>query len=91
MVVTAVRLPLYLYHQVEEAWQKRRNVYSIYLNLLLMFFTDHPLLSMTLSTFSHISVIHLSLNMYVLWSFGSAAANLLGFEQFAAFYVSAGK
>ncbi|BFZ06134.1 hypothetical protein BsWGS_09173 [Bradybaena similaris] len=50
----------------------------------------HPLPSMILSTFSHISVVHLCLNMYVLWSFASVAVNFLGIEQFAAFYVSAG-
>ena len=46
--------------------------------------------SMLLSTFSHYSGIHLALNMYVLWSFSSAADRLFGREHFLAFYLTAG-
>ncbi|GFR59592.1 presenilins-associated rhomboid-like protein, mitochondrial [Elysia marginata] len=49
----------------------------------------HPLPSMTLSSFSHISFLHLFVNMYVLWSFASAGVNMFGVEQFGAFYMSA--
>lgn len=48
--------------------------------------------SMILSAFSHSNLVHLGLNMYVLWSFSSAAIDkLLGLEQFVGFYLSAGK
>ncbi|KAK3763788.1 hypothetical protein RRG08_065751 [Elysia crispata] len=49
----------------------------------------HPLPSMTLSSFSHISFLHLFVNMYVLWSFASVGVNMFGMEQFGAFYLSA--
>ncbi|RUS70005.1 hypothetical protein EGW08_022233 [Elysia chlorotica] len=48
----------------------------------------HPLPSMTLSSFSHISFLHLFVNMYVLWSFASVGVNMFGSEQFGAFYLS---
>ncbi|XP_035824170.1 presenilins-associated rhomboid-like protein, mitochondrial isoform X2 [Aplysia californica] len=51
---------------------------------------NHPLPSMVLATFSHISFLHLFVNMYVLWSFASVAANLYGCEQFSAVYLSGG-
>jgi len=60
---------------------------------MLKFFTSvggNPLPSMTLATFSHITLTHMAVNMYVLWSFASVAANLYGVEQFSAFYLSAG-
>ncbi|CAL1547810.1 unnamed protein product [Lymnaea stagnalis] len=60
---------------------------------MIRYFTtsiSHPLPSMLLSSFSHISFFHLFVNMYVLWSFATVTVNLLGFEQFAAFYLSAG-
>ncbi|GFN74084.1 hypothetical protein PoB_000059000 [Plakobranchus ocellatus] len=49
----------------------------------------HPLPSMTLSSFSHISFLHLFVNMYVLWSFATVGVNMFGTEQFGAFYLSA--
>ncbi|KAK6962374.1 presenilins-associated rhomboid-like protein mitochondrial [Biomphalaria glabrata] len=61
--------------------------------MMLRYFTTsitHPLPSMLLSSFSHVSFWHLFVNMYVLWSFASVTVNMFGFEQFAAFYVSAG-
>lgn len=57
----------------------------------LCLYTAHPLPSMTLSSFSHVSFLHVCVNMYVLWSFASVTVNLMGPEQFAAFYISAGK
>ncbi|CAJ0578172.1 unnamed protein product, partial [Mesorhabditis spiculigera] len=46
---------------------------------------------MLLSVFSHSSLIHLGLNMYVLWSFsGVAIDKFLGVPQFIAMYASAG-
>lgn len=41
------------------------------------------------SSFSHISFLHISLNMFGLWSFGSTLHDLMGREQFLAFYFSA--
>ncbi|XP_034934650.1 presenilins-associated rhomboid-like protein, mitochondrial [Chelonus insularis] len=45
---------------------------------------------MLFSTFSHISIIHLSVNMYVLQSFCTAAVSTLGREQFVALYLTSG-
>ncbi|XP_033107164.1 presenilins-associated rhomboid-like protein, mitochondrial [Anneissia japonica] len=45
---------------------------------------------MLLSTFSHYSLWHLAVNMYVLWTFSYSMQNLFGKEQFLAMYVSAG-
>ncbi|XP_059164149.1 presenilin-associated rhomboid-like protein, mitochondrial [Physella acuta] len=62
-------------------------------NSMMRYFTTaitHPVPSMTLSSFSHVSFLHLCVNMYVLWSFASVTVNLMGPEQFAAFYISAG-
>ncbi|KAH9490283.1 hypothetical protein Btru_033963 [Bulinus truncatus] len=61
--------------------------------MMIRYFTtsiSHPLPSMMLSSFSHVSFLHLFVNMYVLWSFASVSVNMFGFEQFAAFYLSAG-
>lgn len=46
---------------------------------------------MVLSCFSHVSLLHLAANMYVLWSFSTSAVSLLGREQFLAVYLSAGE
>lgn len=47
---------------------------------------------MVLSAFSHYSLIHLGINMYVLWSFsGQLIDNMMGAEQYTAFYLAAGK
>uniref|UniRef100_A0A914WL25 rhomboid protease n=1 Tax=Plectus sambesii TaxID=2011161 RepID=A0A914WL25_9BILA len=46
---------------------------------------------MILSVFSHYSLIHLALNMYVLHNFGGVSCDrFFGVEQFLAFYVAAG-
>merc|ERR1711990_252946 len=45
---------------------------------------------MFLSTFSHNSFTHLAVNMFCLLSFAPTVVNLLGKEQAAALYVSAG-
>ncbi|KAI2647156.1 Presenilins-associated rhomboid-like protein, mitochondrial [Labeo rohita] len=37
---------------------------------------------MVLSSFSHKSVIHMMINMYVLWTFSTSIVSLLGKEQF---------
>lgn len=61
-------------------------------NTMLRYFSSaarHPLPSMTLSSFSHISFLHLFVNMYVLWSFATVGVNMFGTEQFGAFYLSA--
>ncbi|XP_071508732.1 presenilin-associated rhomboid-like protein, mitochondrial [Diadema antillarum] len=47
-------------------------------------------LPMILSVFSHYSLWHLGINMYVLWSFSSSIGSILGKEQFLAMYLSAG-
>ncbi|KAG1688948.1 Presenilins-associated rhomboid-like protein, mitochondrial [Nymphon striatum] len=61
---------------------------------MIKYFLCNPnsksLLPMVLSTFSHTSFLHLAINMYVLFSFSSAAGHVLGKEQFAATYISAG-
>jgi len=49
-----------------------------------------PCTSMLLSSFSHYSLMHLFVNMYVLWSFAPTITQLLGPEQFTAMYLSAG-
>ena len=49
-----------------------------------------PCASMLLSTFSHTNLTHLAVNMICLWSFAPTIVNLLGKEQAAALYVSAG-
>lgn len=61
---------------------------------MLKYFCSNPAAKvvcwpMFLSTFSHYSLLHLMANMYVLHSF-SAAANVLGPEQFLGLYMSAG-
>ena len=48
-------------------------------------------LPMILSVFSHYSLWHLGINMYVLWSFSGSIGSLLGKEQFLAMYLSAGE
>lgn len=45
---------------------------------------------MLLSSFSHYSVVHMLVNMYVLWTFSTTIVSVLGKEQFLAFYTSAG-
>ncbi|XP_071949977.1 presenilin-associated rhomboid-like protein, mitochondrial [Antedon mediterranea] len=45
---------------------------------------------MVLSTFSHYSLWHLAVNMYVLWTFSHSMERLFGKEQFLAMYMSAG-
>ncbi|XP_008555558.1 presenilins-associated rhomboid-like protein, mitochondrial [Microplitis demolitor] len=45
---------------------------------------------MVLSTFSHHSLVHLAVNMYVLHSFSTAAVATLGREQFVALYLTSG-
>ncbi|KAI0227951.1 Presenilins-associated rhomboid-like protein, mitochondrial [Lamellibrachia satsuma] len=64
-------------------------------HLMLKWFTSNPMsaapcTSMLLSSFSHYSLMHLFVNMYVLWSFAPTITQLLGPEQFAAMYISAG-
>ncbi|KAK2174132.1 hypothetical protein NP493_826g01006 [Ridgeia piscesae] len=62
---------------------------------MLKWFTSNPMsaapcTSMLLSSFSHYSLMHLFVNMYVLWSFAPTITQLLGPEQFTAMYLSAG-
>ncbi|KAK0179780.1 hypothetical protein PV327_005498 [Microctonus hyperodae] len=45
---------------------------------------------MVLSTFSHNSLMHVAVNMYVLHSFSTAAVATLGKEQFIALYLTSG-
>ncbi|KAG9278806.1 presenilins-associated rhomboid-like protein, mitochondrial [Astyanax mexicanus] len=62
---------------------------------MLKFFTSNPAsktrcLPMLLSSFSHYSILHLTANMFVLWSFSTSVVSLLGREQFLALYLSGG-
>ncbi|CAK9296941.1 unnamed protein product [Gordionus sp. m RMFG-2023] len=62
---------------------------------LMNFFASHPnskhsCLSMLLSSFSQYNTWHLTFNMIALWSFGTPALQILGKEQFLAFYLMAG-
>ncbi|XP_076600364.1 presenilin-associated rhomboid-like protein A, mitochondrial [Chaetodon auriga] len=62
---------------------------------MIKYFTSNPAsktrcLPMVLSSFSHYSIIHMVVNMYVLWTFSSGIVSLLGKEQFLAVYMSAG-
>jgi rhomboid-like protein len=45
---------------------------------------------MVLSTFSHVSKVHIALNMLSLHTWGVPVSNSMGKEQFLAFYLSAG-
>ncbi|XP_002740208.1 presenilin-associated rhomboid-like protein, mitochondrial [Saccoglossus kowalevskii] len=45
---------------------------------------------MVLATFSHFTVWHILVNMYVLWSFSSSVSEMFGPEQFLAMYLTAG-
>lgn len=63
--------------------------------IMMRYFTANPASRtrcwpMLLSSFSHVSFVHMSVNMYVLWSFSSSAVTMLGREQFTAVYLSAG-
>lgn len=52
---------------------------------------DRPsCLPLTLATFNHNDVLHLSINMFVLFSFAQSGVAVLGKEQFLALYLSAG-
>lgn len=57
-------------------------------------FTSTPLsglsLPMLLSCFSHIETWHLACNMVVLWSFSPVIHEMMGREQFLAFFISGG-
>ncbi|XP_041955324.1 presenilins-associated rhomboid-like protein, mitochondrial [Alosa sapidissima] len=62
---------------------------------MLKYFTTNPAsktrcLPMVLSSFSHYSIVHMVVNMYVLWTFSTSIVSVLGREQFLAFYTSAG-
>jgi rhomboid-like protein len=59
------------------------------------YFTSSPVsksicLPMLFSTFSHNTVTHFAVNMFVLYSFGNTSVSVFGKEQFLAFYLSAG-
>ncbi|KAK2151383.1 hypothetical protein LSH36_365g04034 [Paralvinella palmiformis] len=53
-------------------------------------FSKTPCLSMLLSVFSQRSLIHLTCNMVVLWSFSEPITRTWGREQFIAFFLTAG-
>lgn len=60
-----------------------------------MYFTSNPAarvvgLPMLLSTFSHYSLWHMAINMYVLHNISSPAVQALGAEQFVALYLISG-
>jgi len=62
---------------------------------MLRFFVSNPAARavcwpMLLSTFSHYTILHLGMNMYVLNSFSSGVCGTMGREQFLAMYLSAG-
>jgi len=63
--------------------------------IMMKYFTGNPFgsassISMLGSAFSHYSLIHLGVNMYVLSSFSTVVVDhLMGLEQFTAFYLSA--
>ncbi|XP_030630358.1 presenilin-associated rhomboid-like protein A, mitochondrial [Chanos chanos] len=62
---------------------------------MIKYFTSNPAsktrcLPMVLSSFSHYSITHMALNMYVLWTFSTSIVSMLGREQFLAVYLSAG-
>ncbi|XP_070539454.1 presenilin-associated rhomboid-like protein, mitochondrial [Ptychodera flava] len=64
-------------------------------NTMLKWFTSNPASKaicwpMLFSTFSHYSLWHILINMYVLWSFADTAGKLFGKEQFLAMYLSTG-
>ncbi|XP_077988020.1 presenilin-associated rhomboid-like protein, mitochondrial [Glandiceps talaboti] len=62
---------------------------------MLKWFTSNPAskavcLPMVFSMFSHYSLWHIAINMYVLWSFAATAGAMFGKEQFLAMYLSTG-
>uniref|UniRef100_A0A8D2CQP2 Presenilin-associated rhomboid-like protein, mitochondrial n=1 Tax=Sciurus vulgaris TaxID=55149 RepID=A0A8D2CQP2_SCIVU len=62
---------------------------------MMRHFTSNPVSKVLcspelLSTFSHLSLFHMTVNMYVLWNFSSSTVNILGQEQFMAVDLSAG-
>lgn len=64
-------------------------------HFMIQWFSANPAASATclpmiLSVFSHHSLWHLGVNMYVLWSFSGSIGSVLGKEQFLAMYLSAG-
>ncbi|XP_011312603.1 presenilins-associated rhomboid-like protein, mitochondrial [Fopius arisanus] len=64
-------------------------------NTMVRYFCSNPSSKavcwpMLLSTFSHSSALHLGVNMYVLYSFGTMAIPTLGREQFVALYLTSG-
>ncbi|XP_054771682.2 presenilin-associated rhomboid-like protein, mitochondrial [Lytechinus pictus] len=64
-------------------------------HFMIQWFSANPAASATclpmiLSVFSHYSLWHLGVNMYVLWSFSGSIGSVLGKEQFLAMYLSAG-
>ena len=66
-------------------------LWKLWFILLYSFLSDHPIcLPMILSTFSHNDIIHLAINMFVLFSFARSGVAVLGKEQFLAVYTSAG-
>ncbi|KAL2097938.1 hypothetical protein ACEWY4_007145 [Coilia grayii] len=62
---------------------------------MFKYFTTNPAsktrcVPMLLSSFSHYSIVHMVVNMYVLWTFSTTIVSILGREQFLAMYTSAG-
>ena len=61
---------------------------------MMKYFTHNPSsgrsITLLTSCFSHKSLLHLTLNMVGLWSFGPLIHNVLGREQFVAMYLSIG-
>lgn len=62
---------------------------------MMRYFTSNPVsqsicLPMILSSFSHHSLLHLGVNMFVLHSFAQTSVSVFGKEQFLAFYLSSG-
>ena len=61
---------------------------------MLKWFTTNPTnkrsLPLLLSCFSHSEFWHIGANMFVLWSFAPLVHNLMGTEQFIAFYLAGG-
>lgn len=62
---------------------------------MMRYFVTNPAsrsvcLPMIYSTFSHCSLLHLAVNMYVLYGFATPAVQTLGKEQFVALYLTSG-
>ncbi|CAH8630451.1 unnamed protein product [Heterobilharzia americana] len=69
---------------------KRISFLGYLTNVTIDSITATPVLSMLLSVFSHQSIFHLAVNMYVLHSFALSVISLIGAEGFISLFIAGG-